>query len=69
MRQHNEPIEGAKCKGQDVFQYQLHVMLRYDDDQMYEYAEDGQRFLVPVEERKHYADRIRAVLLIWQTIQ
>jgi histidine triad (HIT) family protein len=62
LRQHNEPIEGAKCKGQDVLHYHLQIIPRYPDDQMYEYAESTQRRLVPPAERAGYAARLRKVL-------
>jgi len=62
LRQHNEPVEGAKCKGQDVPHYHLHIIPRYPDDRMYEYAEDGQRYLMPREERQYYAALLREKL-------
>lgn len=62
LRQHNEPVEEAKCKGQDVLHYHLHIMPRYSDDKMYEYVEDGERWMMPQEERKHYADLLRQEL-------
>jgi histidine triad (HIT) family protein len=63
IRQHNEPIEGAKCKGQDVLHYHLQIIPRYSDDRMYEYAEDGQRELVPEDERRRYAELLKAKLV------
>lgn len=62
LRQHNEPVEEAKCKGQDVLHYHLHIVPRYSDDQMYEYAEDGERWMMPQEERQKYADLLRKEL-------
>jgi|GEM_PF-1224597 len=62
LRQHNESVEGAKCKGQDVPHYHLHIIPRYPDDRMYEYAEDGQRYLMPPEERQRYAVLLRGQL-------
>lgn len=62
IRQHNEPIEGAKCKGQDVLHYHLQIIPRYSSDKMYEYAEDGQRELASQEERKNYAELLKDVL-------
>jgi histidine triad (HIT) family protein len=60
IRQHNEPIEGAKCKGQDVLHYHLHIIPQYTDDKMYEYAEDGPRYLMPQEERQCYASLLKS---------
>jgi len=59
IRQHNEPIKGAKCKGQDVLHYHLQIIPRYSTDQMYEYIEDGERELVPPNERKKYAELLK----------
>ena len=55
LRQHNE----SKCKGQDVPHYHLQIIPRYSDDRMYEYAEDGQRYLMPPEKRQYYAQLLR----------
>ena len=59
IRQHNEPIEGAKCKGQDVLHYHLQIIPRYSSDRMYEYIEDTQRGLVPPDEREKYATLLK----------
>lgn len=62
VRQHNEPIEGTKCKGQDVLHYHLQIVPRYSSDKMYEYAEDGQRVLATTEERGRYASLLKESL-------
>jgi histidine triad (HIT) family protein len=64
IRQHNEPIEDARCKGQDVMHYHLQIIPRYSDDRMYEYAEEHERQLVPEKERENYAQLLRAALSI-----
>ncbi|MDB5178798.1 MAG: diadenosine tetraphosphate hydrolase [Patescibacteria group bacterium] len=64
IRQHNEPIEGAKCKGQDVLHYHLQIIPRYSDDRMYEYAEDGERYLMPEDERRQYVELLRDKLAL-----
>lgn len=59
IRQHNEPIEGAKCKGQDVLHYHLQIIPRYSTDKMYEYIENGNRGLVAPDERVKYAKLLK----------
>lgn len=53
VRQHNEP-EG----GQDVWHYHSHVFPRYTNDRLYELIND--RKFNPPEERKVYADKLKA---------
>ena len=62
IRQHNEPIKGAKCKGQDILHYHIQIIPRYSTDQMYEYIEDAQRGLVTQNERKKYAELLKGCL-------
>jgi len=53
-RQHNEP-----CGYQDVWHYHLHVFPRYENDNLYTLHKRG-GVIFPPEERKAYADRLRA---------
>lgn len=55
-RQHNEP--GG---GQDVWHYHLHVFPRYEDDDLYVLT--PQRRTTTPEERRPYAERLRAYLI------
>lgn len=50
-RQHNEP-----AGNQDVWHYHIHVTPRYNDDDLY----TSQRQFMPAEERREYANPIRA---------
>ena len=54
-RQHNEP--GG---GQDVWHYHLHVFPRSPDDRLYELI--AQRRTTESEERRPYAEKLRAAL-------
>lgn len=55
VRQHNEP-DG----GQDVWHYHVHVLPRYPDDRLYQ--SDPLAGFASVEQRRPYADRLRAVI-------
>ena len=56
IRQHNEP-----AGSQDVFHYHLHVIPRFHDDLFHE--ENWHFVPNPIEERKGYADTLKAYFL------
>jgi histidine triad (HIT) family protein len=53
IRQHNEP-----AGNQDMWHFHVHVFPRYENDELYK-RHDEKRF-VSIEERKPYADKLRA---------
>ena len=55
LRQHNEP-----AGDQDVWHFHLHVFPRWAGDQLYQRTDDARE--VGAEERRMYAERLRAIL-------
>jgi histidine triad (HIT) family protein len=55
IRQHNEP-----AGNQDMFHFHVHVFPRFENDELYK-RHDEKRF-VTAEERKPYAEKLKAVL-------
>lgn len=55
FRQHNEP-----AGGQDVWHFHLHVFPRWEDDDLY--MNHNRARMVSAEERKSYAEKLRAYL-------
>jgi histidine triad (HIT) family protein len=53
MRQHNEP-----AGNQDMWHFHIHVFPRYENDELYVEQENSR--MVTEEERKPYADKLRA---------